>query len=923
MGGRGSWLGFCLILFALCSQGAGAETAGTFGAGQVAIPNASFEADPTADGTWSAWPPKGIIAEWDSSVAHSGKASLKIGHSQGDAGWFQTPGHLIPVQPGQLVEVRIWAKTKEATHYTFPTLDWYSGNKKVGMANGGSVHGPLKGTTDWTPMYVRAFAPEDADRMRLGLRSKVNDGLAWFDDLAVRIVPQDEILGELDKNPVQINPASLTPNDYVIVKDGHLWYQGKHLRIWSCAGDLYALTHADIDFEVKRYVQHGFNAHRLPARLNVDYDYTPGDLSIQDRMDYLIARLGHEGILIWQTALNCCKITPDLVGVIDEPETASAWHDAVEAWIGNSKHKYITIRMAYAAAWDPRIQKIYHNHIKKVLAHRNPYNGLTYAEDPTFFTWELTNEEWWIMRILWGNHLQLPDFFQKELYDRWNDWLRGKYGDTARLAELWEGLLPGELLEDGTVLLLPLLGKTDAFELAQVLGLDVKYAQPQYGPKDFAKQRGADVVEFLMKLHIAAKNEAAEIFRSQGRPGLGCQIVPLLYDTGYSGAILPFYMHSFGDATACGTYHDMSTHDPSVPTFPFTSGLTSPPNLNGWITNRRFKGKPAFVYENMIFQPQKYKVEWFYRLLAWAAIQDFDVIDFHYYGHPVPFPGAPNPYGTHPVNEKFHMRNDEVLMAAVRLAGEIFKRGYLRPAPNPTTVTLGSKTMWRMDGLYGGTHGKQPDNTVFHKGFRWSFNPEQTEDTVDGALISDEQHVREPVVTPTYQITYRWQEGIMVIDDPRAKVLVGFVPRSFTFQDGLSLRRIHVNTPEGMPFVIPGERYIAFGTVSEDGKPLAQSSSILISALSTSFNQGFAMDLEKMQKDTRYAYGLRDSITNWGEGPMLVARVGVTLQADWLRGRHYRMIDYNNNDLSASTLTTARLPIPHDLPIYMVEITRP
>ncbi len=920
-----------VLFFTLSSSVGAAQSVGNFGAGQVDIPGASFETDPGK--RWAASNRDGKIQYvWDRTVAHTGRASLKVGQTGGGwGGLVQQPCHYIPVNPGDLIEARVWAKTESATGKTYLSVDWFQGGNMVGQTNGGSIHGhvtwrlnPIRGTNDWMPLYARAFVPDDADRVRIGLHSEANQGWAWFDDVALRIVPDNEIRGELDKNSGQVAPERLTPNDYVTVKDGHLWYQGKRLRLWGAQGNLLAVTHADIDFEVERFAEHGFRCFRtLWWGREVTDDYAPGDLSWQDRADYLLARLGHEGVFVWFDILNSCQIRPDLVNVIDDLDTADQWRQAVSEWVESGRRDYINIRSAYAAPWDPRIQQIYHNYIRKVLAHRNLHNGLTYAEDPTFFTWELTNEEWWIMRILWGNHLQLPDFFQKELYDQWNEWLRQGYGDTARLSEAWEGLLPGESLEAGTVLLLPLLGKTDAFELAQVLGLDVKYAQPRYGPDDFAKQRGADVVEFLTKLHIAYKNEAAEIFRSQGRPGLGCQIVPLVYDTGYSGAILPFYMHSFGDAIAAGSYQDMSTHDPSHPTFPFASGLTSPPFLNGWLTTRRVKDKPAFVYENMIFNPQKYKAEWFYRLLAWAAIQDVDVIDFHYYGHPLPFPGAPNPYGTHPVDEKFHMRNDEVLMAAVRTAGEIFKRGYLKPAANPTTVTLGSNTLWSLDGIYGGKYAPPGEPTAFRQGFQWAFNPQQASDTVDGPLVQPEQEAMEPVVRPTDQITYRWQEGIMVIDDPRAKVLVGFVPRSFKFNDGLSLRRIHVNTPEGMPFVIPGERYVAFGIVSLDEQPLAESTSILVSVVNTSFPEGFTMDLEKMAQDTRYAYGLRDSITSWGDNPVLVGRVGMVLEADWLAGRRYRMIDYNNNVLVEGTLTNPRLIIPDDLPVYIVQITRP
>ena len=197
------------------------------------------------------------------------------------------------------------------------------------------------------------------------------------------------------------------------------------------------------------------------------------------------------------------------------------------------------------------------------------------------------------MRILWGEHLTLPDFFQRELFKAWNDWLRGRYDTTKGLAEAWAGLLPGESLAKDTVLLLPLLGRTSADKLAETLGLEVKFAQPAYGPGDFSKKRAADVVEFLTTIHLDYKQAAARVFKSQGRPGLGCRIVPLVYDTGYSGALLPYYMHSHADATACGAYPDLSTHDPAAPTFPFASGLARPPRWTVWRLGARLRAPSA------------------------------------------------------------------------------------------------------------------------------------------------------------------------------------------------------------------------------------------------------------------------------------------------------------------------------------------
>ena len=375
----------------------------------------------------------------------------------------------------------------------------------------------------------------------------------------------------------------------------------------------------------------------------------------------------------------------------------------------------------------------------------------------------------------------------------------------------------------------------------------------------------------------------------------------------------------------------MSTHDPDHPTFPFTSGLTRSPSLSDWLNTRRVAGKPTFIYETMVFKPQKYRIEFPYRLLALAAVQDLDVIDFHYYGHPPAFPWIDNPYGRHTDQYAYPehiwqgciMRNDEVLMSALRIAGEAFKGGYLRPAAEPTTITLGRQTLWGLDTINGGKWAGAAEVTAFRHGLQWAFDPEQELDTVHGSLADPEKVKDEQIAAPTNQIAYRWHEGLLVIDAPQVKTVVGKVPSNFDFDDGFGLRDITIAVPDGMPFATPGERYAGIGLASTDGRSLSSSRHIQLSAMSTSFNSNFAVDLEKMQKDTAYAHGLARSITHKGTVPVLFARVGLKLRADWLTGRRYRMIDYNGKILSEGTIRHGELTIPSNLPVYLTLITMP
>lgn len=873
-------------------------------------------------------------ARWDAQVGGDAPGSLLV---EPTGGATALVSKAIPVKSGDFYQGIVRVRTAGTENVVDWNIAWYQGETFLSRTPGGiapgrisHLPGQLFNAPDWTPMYIRGFVPKNADAMRVTLHVERSDARVWFDDLDLHLVDPQKLLGQIDLDAQRLDPEKLNPDDYVTIEGDDLRYKGKPLKIWSAQGNLMGLTHKDIDFEVRRYVEMGFNGFRTPIVWYEEaHDYPPGDHSYWDRLDYLLACLARHGVLVWSDILNGCRIQPERADIIDDPATADAWSQAIREYIGD--REFIHIQGCLFLTWDERSQALYHDYIRRALAHRNPYTGLTYAEDPVFFCWELSNEEWWIMRVLWGQHLKLPTFLQKGLYDKWQEWLLKKYETNEALASAWDGLLDQEDLAAGTVLLLPLLGESDAGQMAATVGLNVSFEKTALGPQDFSRRRQADVIHFLTDLSIASKKRAEAVFRAQGRPGLGCRIVPLVYDTGYSGAVLPFYVHAQGDAIVPGSYSDRSTHDPQHPTFPFRSLLTEPPKINGWLCNRRVAGKPTFVYENMFFRPQKYEAEYPYELLAWAAIQDVDVIDFHYYGHPIPFPELDQPFTNHPLNYVDHssvwrgtiMRNDTVLMGACRIAAEIFKNQYLPPADDPTTVTLGAETMWSFSGLVGARYNGAAANTVFHKGFQWRFDPEAKEDRVEGDLFSDAQHAAEPVVQPTPQIAYRWGQGIMTIDDASAAVVVGFLPESYAFDNGLMIDDIAVHYPEDMPFTDPAERYAAIGVVSTDGRPLADAESILVSAVSMSFNKGFELDLEKFAANQQYGLALGQCSPSMGNLPILTARVSAKLRAPWLVGKRYRFVDFNRRLLAEGNIGAEGLDLPGDLPIFLIEIAGP
>ncbi|HUT01660.1 MAG TPA: hypothetical protein VM031_04350, partial [Phycisphaerae bacterium] len=352
--------------------------------------------------------------------------------------------------------------------------------------------------------------------------------------------------------------AELPPDrEYVVVKDGHLSLNGRRVRYWAVIGGVFVQADAKpgdtpderagkvraarkgTDLLVRRYQELGFNACRFWAGFNTPTEYTPGDGSPADCADGFLARMKSAGLRVWCAGLNNAGVaTPQDVGIVDDPPTAEAWQAAVAAMGRKVTQRGVTqtgapLRNHPARVWDPRLEAVGIRNMHNVANHLNRHTGLRWADDPVFVAWELSNEEWWMRRMVGGGWQKLPAFFRNQLVARWNAFLKGKYGDDARLKTAWGGLLAGESLQKGTVLLAPMAEPTDAAAgmndanpqaRAVLAGL-----RQQYAREDFAPRRGSDVLEFLMGLQLAHKRREAEAVKSWGK---STRLCPLVWDTG-------------------------------------------------------------------------------------------------------------------------------------------------------------------------------------------------------------------------------------------------------------------------------------------------------------------------------------------------------------------------------------------------------
>ncbi len=146
----------------------------------------------------------------------------------------------------------------------------------------------------------------------------------------------------------------------------------------------------------------------------------PGELDpgALDRLGYFIAQLKAHGIYSNINLLvgRHFKSAEGLPAEIDKLD----WKESHIPGFFDAKH--LALQKDYA---------------RRLLTHRNPHTGLTFAEEPAVAFVEINNENGLIHSWLGGDVDKLPEIFRTELRAQWNAWLLVRHGSTAKLKTAW------------------------------------------------------------------------------------------------------------------------------------------------------------------------------------------------------------------------------------------------------------------------------------------------------------------------------------------------------------------------------------------------------------------------------------------------------------------------------------------------------
>jgi hypothetical protein len=170
---------------------------------------------------------------------------------------------------------------------------------------------------------------------------------------------------------------------------------------------------------------------------------------------------------------------------------------------------------ASSFAYSPEIQNLHIRQITNLLAHKNPYTGRTYAEEPGILAVEIINEN----SVLFYTSmlpLKASPTLRQIVGKKFCDFLRARYGDKDKLLAAWskeafnsfgpEGFAKeGEDLDQNNILPIGNPWFWDPVNLS--------------GAQAFRQRRLLDSLEFLHDLQVAAFQRWTEAVRKAGYQG--------------------------------------------------------------------------------------------------------------------------------------------------------------------------------------------------------------------------------------------------------------------------------------------------------------------------------------------------------------------------------------------------------------------
>ncbi len=296
-----------------------------------------------------------------------------------------------------------------------------------------------------------------------------------------------------------------------------LIYHGKPIKLWGI-NLCYGACAPEKELAEKRaqfYAQYGINSVRLHkyadgtgwAGIQSKESFCELDPEGLDRMDYQVAQLKKHGIYVKLSAhFGSQKLGPGDKKYVPYLEEFGSF---------SGKNNRITTPHS-AVHYSPELQNVQIRQTVNLLKHKNPYTGLTYAEDPAVAFIEIINEQS-ILFFSSMNPLKASPTLRRYVGKRFCAWLRKRYPTHAELEQAWGG--PGSFdsfVGDGFPAVGERLDKDNILPLGNPWYWDPQQLATSQASR---KQRLLDSLLFLYELQNEFYQRYVQAMRAAGYEG--------------------------------------------------------------------------------------------------------------------------------------------------------------------------------------------------------------------------------------------------------------------------------------------------------------------------------------------------------------------------------------------------------------------
>ncbi len=656
---------------------------------------------------------------------------------------------------------------------------------------------------------------------------------------------------------------------------------GQPVRFWMVqGGSLVNMKPKVAYYRARRLAKYGVNLVRL-GMMGLLNDHLAGRTDAfrekLDRLHYLVSALKREGIYVYLGHL---------------------W------W-----HTHVNVEGAFGALYfDPQMREKYLDFVDDLLNTTNPHTGLPLGSDPGVAFIEIQNESslfFWTFRPA-----NMTAKNREAMEKQFGEWAAEKYGSIQAALRAWGPERPpsevAERSEDH-----PGQGRLALYPIPSLTLND--WAAGQRNPR-----RAGDQLQFMTEFQ---RGFYADMIRTWRRD-LG--VKNLITCSNWKTAdprnlgVLERYLYTAGDAVCRNVYFDVE-YDPKPErfyaidigdTYAEYSSL-KPPRFPAPLTVPHVNDHPDMFTENNWCRPNRFRAEWPFLVATYASMMGMDGWTFF---------SLDTPLWTSQMN--VWEVNCPSVLGQFPGAALVFRRGDVREAPAAVTQRMslqhlysfgraalfeltGRDALWvsRIGDLEGAAAqaAMQIDRLAFFVGKvnRVIADGPAGVESVDLDTYLDRE--ARTVRTLTGELGWDYGKGVVTVDTPRAQGACGFLKAAGPF-------RLHDVV------IDPGNEYGSVLVVSLDGKPIRESSRLLIQAGTEDRPHGF--DTEPV--------GDRKRISDLGGYPMNVRRVEASVTLLGNAARRVTVLDENGyrmerRPFASETKDGTLVELPEDSLYTLVE----